>query len=340
MRGFLTAAARSHRGGDRQARRSVYNPLMRKALVIYNPAAGRFPVRPFIRSVERVLRGAGWEVTSAATQNGEHATALAQAAAGRGLEAVFAAGGDGTVGQVASGLRGSETALGVLPAGTSNVWAQELGLPAFNWLHWRRLRENARVLAEAPAFRVDMGRCNQHPFMMWAGMGLDAMAVHAIEPRARLEKFFAMPEYAASVIWKASRWRGLRLRLQADGRRVEGQYILAVANNIRRYMGGLSELSPNAFLDDGLLDLWLFGGDSLADAFRHAYDLWRGHHANSKDVQRITFRDLRVQAEAPFFIHMDAEPRAAADQAEIHVERGVLRVLVPPGARKLLSRPG
>jgi YegS/Rv2252/BmrU family lipid kinase len=312
---------------------------MRKALVIYNPIAGRFPVRPFIRLVEKELTSADWQVDSAGTQSGEHTIELARGAARKGYDAAFAVGGDGTVGQVASGLRGSETALGVLPAGTSNVWAQELGLPSFTWFHSGRLRANARLLANASAHLVDMGRCNEHSFMMWAGMGLDAMAIHAIEPRARIDKFFTVPEYAASTIRKASQWRGLRLRLWADGREVEGQYILAVANNIRRYMGGLSELSPNACLDDGLFDLWLFGGDSLADAFRHAYDLWRGNHVTSKDVQRVTFQELRVQAEAPFFIHMDAEPKQATDRAFISVERRALKVLLPPAAVALLTKP-
>ena len=117
---------------------------MRKALVIYNPAAGRFPVKPFIKSVEKELAGSGWEVESAATQNGDHAVQLARAAAGDGCTAVFAVGGDGTVGQVASGLLGSETALGVLPAGTSNVWAQELGLPSFTWFKAAKRRHRVR----------------------------------------------------------------------------------------------------------------------------------------------------------------------------------------------------
>jgi diacylglycerol kinase (ATP) len=309
---------------------------MRKAMLIYNPAAGRFPVRPFMRAVERELVHAGWQVDLAATRSGEHAIELGKQAAAERYEAAFAVGGDGTVGQVASGLLGSETALGVLPAGTSNVWAHELGLWPFSWLHAGRLRENARLLARAPVHRVDMGQCNEFPFMMWAGMGLDAMAIHAIEPRARLEKFFSVPEYAASVIWKASQWRGIRLRLWADGKEVEGHYMLAVANNIRHYMGGYANLSPDAFLDDGLLDLWLFGGNSLADAFRHAYDLWRGLHVASGNVTRIPFQTLRVQADAPFFIHMDGEPKQAATQAIITVHKQALKVLMPPKALNLL----
>src|ERR687892_356762 len=79
-----------------------------------------------------------------------------------------------------------------------------------------------------------------------------------------------------SAIWQAAQWSGLKMRLWADEHEVEGNFILAVATNIRHYMGGLSNLSPDAFIDDGLLDLWLFSGSNLGDALRHAYDLWRG----------------------------------------------------------------
>jgi YegS/Rv2252/BmrU family lipid kinase len=273
----------------------------------------------------------------AATRSGEHASQLGRQAADEKYEAAFAVGGDGTVGQVAGGLLGSETALGVLPAGTSNVWAQELGLPSFNWAYPGRLQENARTLAAAPIHCVDMGQCNEFPFMMWAGMGLDAMAIHTIEPRVRLEKFFAVPEYAASTIWNASQWSGIRLRLWADNKEIEGHYLVAVANNIRRYMGGHSILSPDAYLDDGLLDLWLFRGDSLADAFRIAYEVWRGQHVSSNDAQRIPFQTLRVQAESPFFVHMDAEPKGSTQEAKIIVHKRALKLLVPPDALYLLQ---
>ena len=83
---------------------------MRKALVIYNPTAGRFPVKPFLKAIETELIKAGWEVDIVATQSGEHAVQLGQQAAVEKYEAVFAVGGDGTVGQIAGGLIGSETA--------------------------------------------------------------------------------------------------------------------------------------------------------------------------------------------------------------------------------------
>jgi YegS/Rv2252/BmrU family lipid kinase len=309
---------------------------MRSAVIIYNPAAGRYAVKPFIKLAVKELESAGWQVDVAETRSAEHVTELAKQAAAEKKDAAFAVGGDGTIGSVVNGLIGTGTALGVLPAGTANVWGYELGLSAFSWMKPWALRRNAVLLANAPCYAIDVGACNQYFFVMWAGIGLDALTIHSVEPRIRLEKFFAVPEYAARTIWNAAQWSGVKLRLWADGEAVEGHYIVAVTTNIRHYLGGHSKLSPDAYLDDGLLDIWLFSGNNLGDAFRHAYDMWRGDHINSDSARRITFNTLRVEGEAPFMIQMDGEPRGSAQTAEIKVHARALKLLTPPGAMDLL----
>ena len=311
---------------------------MRRALLLYNPVAGRFPVKPFLKSVTKNLADSGWTTEVLATQSGQHATESAKQAALENYDAVFASGGDGTIGQVAAGLVGTETALGILPSGTANVLALELGLPVFYWTRWWALKENARTLADAPVHAVDVGICNGQPFLLWAGMGLDAMTIHALEPRFRVEKFFAFPEYMGATLWNASQWSGLSLRLWADDQEVEGHFMLAVANNIRRYMGGLSVLSPEAHMDDGEFDLWLFSGRNLADAFRQAYDLWRGYHLTSSTARRIPFHSLRVTAESPFLVQSDGEPRPETCEVLITIQPRALRMLMPPKALGLLSK--
>ena len=309
---------------------------MRTAVIIYNPTAGRFSVKPFIKAAVDELESAGWQADAVETQSGEHTIELAAQAAAEKKAAVFAVGGDGTIGNVVNGLAGSETALGVLPAGTANVWSIELGLRPFAWTNPWVLRENAAILANAPCYRVDVGLCNQFSFMMWAGIGLDAMAIQSLEPRFRLDKFFVMPEYTVSAIWQASQWSGLRMRLWTDEHEVEGHFILAVATNIRHYMGGLSNLSPDAYIDDGLLDLWLFRGNNLGDALRHAYDLWRGTHVNSDAAHRIPFRNLRVEADSPYWIQTDGEARGSTQVTEIRVQTHALKLLMPPAGMDLL----
>jgi diacylglycerol kinase family enzyme len=158
-----------------------------------------------------------------------------------------------------------------------------------------------------------------------------------MENRVRLEKFFAVPEYTAITLWKASQWDGLRLRVWADDQEVEGQYILGVANNIRHYMGGLTNLSPEAYVDDGLMDFWLFSGKSLADAVRHAYDLWLGRHLSSDAARCIHFQILRVEAESPFMVQFDGDSAPTAQKVEIKVVPRALNVLIPPHALHLLQ---
>ena len=310
---------------------------MRSAIIVYNPAAGRFSVKPFIKSAVRELGSAGWHVDLAETQSGAHTIELAKQAAAEKRDAVFAVGGDGTIGNVVNGLVGSETALGVLPAGTANVWGYELGLNPFSWMNPWVLGKNASILANAPTYAVDVGTCNQYSFMMWAGIGLDALTIHAMEPRIRLEKFFNVPEYTARTIWNAAQWGGVQLRLWADGVEVEGRYIVAVTTNIRHYLGGHSKLSPEAYIDDGLLDIWLFSGSHLGDALRHAYDMWRGNHLTSDAARKITFNTLRIEGEAPFWIQTDGEPRDATQTVEIRIQARVLKLLTPPAALDLLK---
>jgi diacylglycerol kinase (ATP) len=311
---------------------------MADTLLIYNPAAGRFSVRPFIGGVIRALNDHGWRVEVAESLNGRHTTQLARMAAQEKFHAVFVIGGDGTVGQAATGLIGSTTALGVLPAGTANVWALELGMKAFTWPRWRLLRENARLLAEVEPCAIDVGLCNGQPFMMWAGIGLDALTVKKLEPRKRLEKYLSVPEYFATTVWNATLWHGMNLRVSADDKQVEGHYLLAVASNIRHYIGGLAEISPNAFLDDGLMDLWLLSGSTLADAFRHFFDMQSGRHLTSDQARCIPFRQASIESSTPFTLQMDGEPMLGTQKASLEVIQAGLQVLIPSQARYLLGR--
>jgi diacylglycerol kinase (ATP) len=310
---------------------------MSDALLIYNPAAGRISVRPFIPGIVRVLASNGWRVQVAETLDGRHTAQLAHQAARDGYQAAFAIGGDGTVGQVASGLIGSETALGVLPAGTANVWARELGLPAFTWTHLKSLQENARILAKSPIFNIDVGICNGQPFLMWTGIGLDAMSVHKLEPRKRFYKYLSVPHFAAATIYNASLWHGMNLDVWADDIKVEGHYLLAVASNIRHYLGGMAVISPQAFIDDGLMELWLFSGSNLADAFRHMFDMTSGRHLTSESTRCIIFKKLRIESEIPFSVQMDGEPMLGGKLVEINILPDSLRVLLPEFAHKYLS---
>ncbi len=310
---------------------------MRNGLLLYNPAAGRVSVRTFVRGIIRPLKTAGWHVDIAETLSGGHAAQVARHAAQEKYDAVFAIGGDGTVGQIANGLLNSETALAVLPAGTMNVWAMELGQRTFDLLHNQALQQNARLLANAPIYRVDVGLCNGHAFLLWAGIGIDAITIRSLEPRPRFAKYVSVPQYFAATVWNAAIWHGMDLRVWADDQRVEGHYLLAVATNIRRYVGGIAVLSPNAYLDDGEMDIWLMSGNNIADAFRHFFDILAGRHLTSDQARCLSFRSARLESDTVFSLQMDGEPMIGGKQAELKIEKQALKVLMPPKGLELLK---
>ena len=186
-------------------------------------------------------------------------------------------------------------------------------LPGHPWA----LRKNAAILANAPCHSVDVGMCNQFSFMMWAGIGLDAMAIQSLEPRIRLEKFFAMPEYAAQAIWNAAQWSGMRLRLWADEQEVEGHSFWRW-----RPTSVITWVVSRTFhpMHISMMVCLIYGCSVGTILVMHCVMLMICGAAlmyNSDAVQRITFHNLRVEAESLYWIQTDGEARGSTQKAEI-----------------------
>ncbi len=307
--------------------------------MIYNPNAGRFPSGILAERAANVLRANGWAIRLIRTHSAEHVTQMASRAAREGKEALFVVGGDGTINMAVRGLAGSETALGVIPAGTANVLAQELGLPGLTWTRWMALEESARRLAKAKVREADIGECAGMPFLMWAGVGLDAFAIHHIEPRARGDKLFANMVYAAAAAWHASLWHGVNLHIKTDDEQLSGHYLLALISNIHLYAGGLARVSPSALLDDGAMDLWLFEGENFGDTIIMVWDVLGGRHVDSAKVHHIAFKHLMIESDSSLYVQVDSEPLSSSEQSiEINVIAKGIRILVPLEApRELFS---
>jgi YegS/Rv2252/BmrU family lipid kinase len=303
---------------------------MPKAMLVYNPYAGRYPSWLLSERAAKLLSQNGWEIEMKQSQQAMNIVQLAQQAADRLFDAFFIVGGDGSINLAARGLAGSQTALGVLPGGTSNVFAQELGLPGLSWTRIMALEESARLLSNAESRWIDMGWCGATPFLLWAGAGLDGFVVHHIEPRGRWEKHFAGMSYAASAVWHAAFWRGVNMVFIVDGQQIKGHYLMGLASNVHLYAGGILQLSAQARLDDGMLDLWLFEGDTIGDTVQCAWDLFAGRLTDTGRVRRIPFEYLSIQTDVPLYLQVDGEPLDFnGHNIELRVQRQALRVLVP-----------
>jgi diacylglycerol kinase (ATP) len=303
------------------------------ALLIFNPTAG--PRGELRRDLERVvgyLDERGWRVTIRATRKPGDATELARVAVAARLQAVLVAGGDGTVHEVVNGLVGSNTAMGVLPVGTGNVWAKEIGMPTLGLTQADRLLAAARMLVDGKVRWVDVGRAGDRYFLNSAGVGIDASVAAQVEPRTRTAKQLGgVVPYVVAGLAIARDFQGVRTTVVVDGRSVRTMILLVVVSNIQLY-GGVVKMTPEARLDDGLLDVRVFRGMGPSWVFRHLAGVFTRRHLRDPMVSHHQGRHITIDTSEPFPVQLDGEP-VGTTPIVIDVIPRSLRVLVPQGVR-------
>ena len=310
-----------------------------RTLMIYNPAAGRPRLQRQTPEAAAELRAAGWTVDLAQTTGPDSAAHLARSAAADGYDAVVVVGGDGTVNLAANGLlQAAEAglalpALGILPAGTANVLARDLGLPVPGPGLEASLPVAARLLARARVARIDVGvvrsAAGQRCFLCWAGIGLDAAITADVMANPQAKRRWGPLYFAGNLL---ARLPGLgnapRYTLDVDGQRWQGRGVLAVASNIQHYAVVL-DLAPLAQLDDGLLDVAFFHGITLWNGASTVARLLTSQHPSDPKVRYAQAARIRVETERPQAVHVDAEPFGTTP-VEITVLPRSLPILAPP----------
>jgi YegS/Rv2252/BmrU family lipid kinase len=299
-----------------------------KARLIYNPTAGPRDVRRSLQRVRSFLKRRGWSVELHTTERPGDGTLLARAAAQDDCDAVIVAGGDGTINEAVNGLVGTQTALGVLPVGTGNMWAKQLGVPTYTLTNPLRLYEAAAGLTEGTVRLIDVGRVDQRYFLCWAGIGLDAQVTAEIEPRHRYTKRLGLLPYVIAAILVARDFKGVRTRVSLDGHIVRGRTLLILVSNIQQYIGMLS-VAREARLDDGLLDVFVFKGLGFPYAVRHLLKIVTQRYLQDPRVVHRQARHIQVWTEWATPIHVDGDP-IGTTPVTLQAVPLALHVLVPP----------
>jgi YegS/Rv2252/BmrU family lipid kinase len=315
------------------------------ARIIANPSAGGGRGTDALHSAAGVLAGSGWTVSVHWTSQPGEAEHVARDAAAAGHDVVVAAGGDGTVNEVANGLVHSRTALAVLPLGTGNVLAAQLGLVGIPTPLYRPdVLAAAHALAHGRIATIDTGlarplRGPARHFVLWAGIGFDAQVAQELEGSGRaLKRRFGGFAYGALGLRAALGLRGTPARLRVDQQRVEGRLLMGVVANVSLYAGAV-DLLPEAVLDDGQLDVAIFMGERLREAIGHVSAVLRRRAFATPDRVLVSARQVRVVARRNLAVHLDAEPFGSTP-IRFSVVPASLRLVVPPSApARLFSQP-
>jgi YegS/Rv2252/BmrU family lipid kinase len=264
---------------------------MSRTVVILNPAARGEKAKSLWGKIRRLSEDAFVRTTSEAGEAKE----FAQQAVEQGYETVVAAGGDGTVNEVVNGIAGSDAALGLLPVGTMNVFATELGIPANN------LRKCWEIIEAGHIRKVDLPRANHQAFVQLAGIGFDAQVVQ--ETNLDFRKQFGPLSYLVAATQIASRTPP-NLVVEANGRHKHGSFVL-VGNG--RFYGGPFILFNDAKIDDGKLDVLIFKNLGYIDIVRYLSGIVFRTHVDLPDVEYFQTRKAVVRSADDVPVEVDGD---------------------------------
>nr|WP_211108148.1 diacylglycerol kinase family protein [Azospirillum sp. OGB3] len=290
-------------------------------MVIHNPVAGARRARRLGAVLERLEQRHGVAVTLRATGGRGDAEAMARAVAPGAFDAVVAAGGDGTINEVVNGLGargdgGAAIPLGIVPLGTANVLAHELGLPL-------DAEGTARVLAEGRSLPVHLGVANGRAFAMMAGAGLDARVVERVDPR--LKRLIGKGAYAVETLARIAAGGGGPYRVAVDG--AEPVEVASVIVAKGHFYGGRFVCAPDARLADPWLHVCLFPRSGRGNALRYLWGVTAGRLPRFPDYRILPARRVIVDGPAGEPVQGDGDVIARLP-VEIALAPWVLPVLV------------
>ena len=273
---------------------------------------------PAVRRLIDAARDAGHTVTPRITWTRGDATNFAYRGAREGVDTVVAFGGDGTVNEVVNGLSSHDVPLGIIPLGTANDFARQVGIP---------LDPDAAIrliLRESP-MRIDTGELNGRRFLnvSTAGIGAEATA----ETPADAKESLGALAYAITGARKLVDLQPIAARFTAPDYELATTFlVLAVGNG--RSTGGGTLLTPKATFTDGLLDVCIVEARARREFARLALRFRKGLHIGRAGVHYVQLPSLRVIAERPIMVNVDGEPTEATT-LNYHARPADLQVFMP-----------
>lgn len=289
----------------------------RQALLVVNPVAGTRSKRGLHEIVAERLAGCDIAVTTKFTEGQGHASDLAATAVRDGYDLVVAAGGDGTVNEVANTLSGTGVPLGIIPLGSGNGLARSLGIP-------QDVGEAIRIIENNHIVRCDRGLVNGLPFYCTFGVGFDA---------AVSEKFASMKRrgrvtYVRSVLREFLNYKSQPYAISIGGKVITERAFLIAVCNASQY-GNNAYIAPQAKLSDGLLDLIVIHDGSPLSAVKVGVDLLTGFLDRNTRIETFRISSATITRLHPGPAHLDGEPMTLGRNLEIGCDPSALRVFAP-----------
>ncbi len=296
-------------------------PVWPRVGLLVNPTSGRGRARALGVTLSEQLTGSGHQVHALVAPDSTTARRVAHAAVHDGQVDVLAVvGGDGTAHLGVNACAGTDVPLAILPAGTGNDNARQLGLGRGD------VTQVAGLIGAGHSRPIDAGRSGTHPDRWWLGVlggGFDTI-VNA--RAARFRRIHGTPRYLAAVAAELPGFRGIRYAVQVDDERVDTTAMLVAVANGGAFGGGM-RVCPDARMDDGLLDVMILHQIGRGEFLKVFPRVFSGSHVRHPAVQLL--RGARVQLEAAD-VHTEADGEPFLPMpVDLHAVPGAVQVCAP-----------
>ena len=300
-------------------------PYAGRILVILNPAAGQEDPERVRRQIGGALavRGAGFDLLE--TTGAGDAERMAREAAGKGYRAVVAAGGDGTIAEVITGLAGSEVPLGIFPRGTGNQLASNLAIPS-------DIDRAADVIVHGAAVPIDIGQLSSgRYFALMAGAGWDAEVMNACT--REIKERWGFGAYLFTGLRSAVTPPSALFPITADGVDLELRAATVLIANAGHLFHGLFpvdvQLAPDTSFHDGMFDVCVFAPQTITDVAALLWKVARRQYGGDDRMIYFRAREIRIDTDPPTIAQVDGDC-VGETPLEARVVAGGVRVLMPP----------
>jgi diacylglycerol kinase (ATP) len=274
-----------------------------KLLVVYNPHAGHDRAGKILPDVKKGFEEKGISAEWFVTERLGHAVELVREADFSRYDALIVAGGDGTLFEAVNGLFQNRSSrkipMGILPVGTGNAFARDIGLMGLSW------PEALDVIALKQSQKVDAGRFQtegkEYYFLNILGLGFVADVVDV----AHRLKWMGNFSYTAGVFYRTVFLKSHHLKIEADGKTMERENVFVEISNTRYTSNFL--MAPGAKIDDGLLDVTLLSKLSRRRLLACFPKIFTGEHIRMPEVEQFQAKNIRIETDAPKVLTPDGE---------------------------------
>ncbi len=289
----------------------------KRIIFIVNPISGVSKKGQLVKHIESTVDKSKFEYVILYTEGPGHATKICQAYTDMETDIIVAVGGDGSVNEVAKGLVGSETALGIIPAGSGNGLAHHLKIPV-------NYKKAIDIINKHKVIKIDTGSINDQLFVSIAGIGFDAYVAEKFSHGSRR----GFLSYARIVAEEYPTYKSKKYKIEINGKIIETKALFIGFANSDQFGYGTS-IAPFAKIDDGLLDVIIMKKPTVIEIPLLASLLYWRQVDKWKHIEFIKAAELTVEMEKGKWVNIDGEPKLLGEKLNIKVAPQSLNIIVP-----------